>query len=126
MTAFASAIPIPVKIRPIHRVLESRERRLRGQLLALHRVAITQELLNRVRSQSTRVISVRVAAANRIQLLAHQITDRVADFARLMSLIDPVDQRRGQPEASIARLQQDPPAIGTGVRLVESSHHRAA
>ena len=80
--------PHPVQIRPIHRVLKARERRLRSQLLALDRVATTQQLLDRIAPQPARIIAIRVTAGDRIQPLAHQFPDRVADLARLTPVID--------------------------------------
>ena len=116
--------PHPVQIRSIHRVLKARERRLRGQILALDRVATAEHLLDRIRSQSARIVGIRVAAGNRVQPLVQQIRDRVADLARLASLINRADHRFGQPEAPIARLQQDRSAIGTGVLLVKFRDNR--
>jgi hypothetical protein len=43
-----------------------------------------------------------------------------------MSIVDTVDQRLGQAELPIARLQQDRPAIGTRALFVELGQHRAA
>src|ERR1039457_1847754 len=114
----------PVQIRPLKGVLEARQGRLRGQVLAIDRVAITEQLLDRIRSQSARIIGIRVAARNRIQTLAHQIPDRMADLARLASVIDAADQRLGQTEATVARLQQDRSAIGTGVFLIKLRDYR--
>src|ERR1700692_3644541 len=74
--------PQPEQNQPITRVLEARERRLQSEILATERVAITEEFLDRVGSQSARFIVSRIAEGNRIQTLAHQIADRMADLAR--------------------------------------------
>ncbi len=118
--------PHPVQIRPIKRVLEARERRLRSQVLATDWVAATEQLLDRISSQSARIIAIRVAAGNRIQALAHQMTDRVADLAGLASVIDAVDQCFGQPQSAVAGLKQDGAAVGTGVLLVKLCDNRPA
>ena len=118
--------PHPVQIRPIQRVLKARERRLRGQLLTLDRIATTEQLADRIGSQSARIVAIRITAGDGIQPLAHQIPDRVADLARLASVIDAADQRLGQPEPPIAGLQQDRSAVGTGMVLVKFGDDRLA
>lgn len=62
---YRRAQPHPVQVRAIKRVLEARERRRRGQVLAINRVAITEQLLDRVGSQSARIIGIRIAAGDR-------------------------------------------------------------
>src|SRR5271154_5267135 len=123
MTASANAIPIRYRSARSTE-FSKRERRLRGQPLTLHRIATAEHLLDRIRSQPARIVRIRVAAADRIQALAHQITDRVADLTRLASLINRADQRLGQTQPPVARLQQDRSAIGTGVLLVKFSDDR--
>ena len=117
--------PHPVQVRPIQRVLKPRQRRLRRQILSTNRIPITEQLLDRVRSQAARIIAIRVAAGDRIQALARQVADCVTDLARLASVIDAADQRRGETEPPIARVQQDRSAVRTGVRLVKLRDHRS-
>ncbi len=118
--------PHPVERAGIQCILEPRERRLRGQLLATDRVATTEQLLDRVTAQSARIVPIRVAARDGIQALAHQLTDRMLNLVRLAPIIDSADQRLGQAESTIARLQQDRTAIGAAVLLVKLCHHRPA
>ena len=83
-------------------------------------------LLDRVGSESARIVAVRVTAGTGVHTLAHQITNRVSDLDRLPSVIDAADQRLGQPQPLVARLRQDRSAIGTGVLLVTFRHYRLA
>jgi hypothetical protein len=108
-----------VQIRPIERVLKARERRLRGQVLALDRIATTEQLLNGVRPQSPGIVAIRITAGDGIEPLAHQVPDGVPDLARLARVSDAADQCLGQSESPIARLQQDRAAVGTGMVLVK-------
>jgi hypothetical protein len=48
------------------------------------------------------------------------------NLARLAPIIDSADQRLGQAQSTIARLQQDRTAIGAAVLLVKLCHHRPA
>jgi hypothetical protein len=115
-----------IQIRPIERVLKTREGELRGQVLTLDRITTTEQLLDRIASQSAGIVAVQITAYDRIQPLAHQITDRVPDLARLASVIDAVDQCIGQTQPPIAGLKQDRSALGTGVVLVKLCDHRLA
>lgn len=83
ITVSASAISIRYQIRPIKGVLKVRQRRLRSEVLATDRVATTQQLLDRIDRETARIVVIRVAAGNRIQLLPHQITDRMARWGLL-------------------------------------------
>lgn len=118
--------PHPVQIRPTDRVLKARQGWLRSQRFARHRVAIAQQLLDRVATQPACIIGVRITAGNRVQALAHQIPKRVLDLARLTSISEAAYQRLGQPQSPVARLQQDRTAVGTGMLLVKPRHHRLA
>ncbi len=118
--------PHPVQIRTIQGILEARERRLGGEILATDRVATAQQLLDRVGRESARIIAIRVATGDRVETLTHQRPDRMADLARLAPVIDAANQRLGQTHAPIAGFKQERAAIGTGMRLVELRHHRAA
>jgi hypothetical protein len=113
-----------IQIRPIERVLEARERGLRGQVFTPDRIATTQQLLNGVGAQSPGIVTIRITAGDGIQPLAHQVPDRVLDLARLASIIDAADQCLGQPEPSIAGLQQERAAVGTGMVLVKFGDDR--
>jgi hypothetical protein len=118
--------PHSVQIRTIKRILEARERRLRSKILTPDGIATTQKLLDRVGAQTAGIVAIRIAASDGIQPLAHQITDRVPDLARLASVIDAADQRLGQPEPPIARLQKDRATVGTGMFLVKLRNYRLA
>jgi hypothetical protein len=118
--------PHPVHIRPIERVLEARERGLRGQVFTPDGIATTQQLLNGIGTQSAGIVTIRITAGDGIQPLAQQIPDRVLDLARLASVIDAADQRLGQPEPSVAGLKQDRAAVETGMVLVKLGDHRLA
>jgi hypothetical protein len=92
---------------------------------SLDRVAITEQFLRRVVSQSARIIGIRVAARNRIETLAHQISDRGGSCPTGVGHLC----RRSTPRSdrdSDRTLAAGCPAIGTGMLLVESSHQRAA
>ena len=67
-------------------------------------------LLDRVGSESARIVAVRVTAGTGVHTLAHQITNRVSDLDRLPSVIDAADQRLGQPQPLVARGRIVPPS----------------
>jgi hypothetical protein len=54
------------------------------------------------------------------------VADGVFDRARLPSVRDATRQALGQTQPVVAGLQQDRPAIGTAMALVELRHHRPA
>ena len=70
----------------------------------MNTVAITQQFLNRVDFQSARIISIWIAAGDAVQPMAYQSSDRVADLARLASVVDADDQRLQQdrPQSELA------------------------
>ena len=116
----------PVQLRPPERVLKARERRLRGERRARHRIAFTEQLVDRVTAQSARVVTIWLPAGNRIEPLVQQLPDCMANRSRLASIIDALDPPLTQPERSIGRIKQARTAIGAAVLLIEARHHRAA
>lgn len=109
-----------------HRVLETRQRRLRGECLSRDRIAPHQQLLDRVLGQARRVVAVRVPAGDCEHPLADQIIQCVPDLARLTLLAKAAAQSFGQPQPLIARLEQHRAAIGTAMRLIKLRHHALA
>jgi hypothetical protein len=112
------------QLRPAQRVLEARERRLRGQGRARDGVAVEQQLVDRIVGQPGGVVAVGVTAREPEDALPQQLEGLMLHLARLAS----IGHTRGQPlrqlELGIEPLQQDRPAIRAGVRHVEEGDDR--
>ena len=70
--------PQPIEIGPPHGVLEPRQRRLRPRRRALERIALEQQLVDRIVDQPRGVVAVRVATGQPEDALAQQIPERDA------------------------------------------------
>lgn len=100
-------------------ILKARERRLRGQRLAADRIALEQQLVHRIGTETGGIVAVLVAAGDRKDALAHQILKRVNDFARLARIGNARRDRARQAETLITGFEQQRTAIGAAVGLVE-------
>ena len=116
----------PIQLRAPRCILKARERGLGRQRRPRDRIAIEQELVDRVLGKPRRISPVGVPAGDPVEPLAQQVPHRVLDLAALA----PIYQTPGQPptqiQPGIAGLQQDRPAVGTAVPFVKLSHQRLA
>ena len=78
-----TARPEPIQVGAAHRILEPRQRRLRAQGRAGERIAVEQQLVDRIVGQPGGVVAVGVAAGQPEHALPQQIAERVRDLARL-------------------------------------------
>ena len=102
------------------RVLEPRQRRLRRQARAVDRVAVEQQLVDRILGQRVRVVGVGIAARQPEDALREQVVHRVPHAARRRA---PSPDDGGQPldqlRPPLGRFQQDRAAVRTRVGLIE-------
>ena len=116
--------PQPVEVGPAHGVLEPRQRGLRPQGRPVERIALEQQLVDRVVDQPGGIVAVGVATGQPEDALPQQIPERVRDLAELAPVADRAGQAPGQPELLVGQLQQQGAAVGAGVRLVEARDDR--
>src|SRR2546426_1057876 len=107
-----------------HGVLEPRQGRLRPQARAVERIAVEQQLVDRVVDQPRGVVAVGVATGQPEDALPQQIPERVRHLAGLATVADGSGLAPGQTEPIVDRLQQNGAAVGTGLRLVEPGDDR--
>jgi len=113
----------PVQVGPARRILEARERGLRGQGPARNRIPLEQQLVNRILGQSRSVVAVRIAAGDREHPLPQEIEHPVLHLARLARVHQAGRESLRQPQALVHRLEQDGAAVRAAVLLVELRHH---
>ena len=100
-------------------VLEARDRRLRRQARADDRIAAEQQFMHRIVGQPIGIIRIGIAAGQSKDSLGQQILDGVPYFARL-SIVDQAPREAvDQIVLALGGFQQDGPAVGTRVRLIE-------
>jgi len=87
-------------------ILEARQRGLRGRILARHRIATQQKLVNRIAAQAGGVVGVGIAAGDGEHALRQQLFQRVIDLARLPLVPQTGGQTGDQSVAPVGRLQQ--------------------
>ena len=116
--------PQPVEVGPAHGVLEARQGRLRAQGRAVDRIAVEQQLVDRVVAQPRGVVAVGVATGEPKDPLPEQLERLMLDLARLPWIVEARGQALGQPELGIDPLEQDRAAVGAGVLCVEDGDHR--
>src|SRR5207244_5881909 len=122
--ALRERLPHPIQIRPARGVLKARERRLGSEHRPGEGIAIDEELVDRIAPQPRCIIPIGVAAGDPKESLPQQIAHRVLDLALLPSIHQALRQALTQPQRRIAGLQQDRPAVGAGVLLIEPRQQR--
>ena len=80
----------------------------------------------RILTDARHVVAVLVAASDAVNALANQIVKAVRDLRLLAPTVQATHQRLAQAQALVAGLEQQRPAIGARIRLVEARHHRLA
>ncbi len=100
-------------------VLETRDRRLRGQATALDRIAPQQQFVDRIVGEPVSVIAVGMATRDREHPLRDQIADAVRHARRRARIGHRHREGRQQTEASIGRFEQDRAAVRTRVGLIK-------
>ena len=111
---------------PAHRVLEARQRRLRGQGRPVERIAPDQELVDRIVGQASGVGAVGVATGQPEHPLLEQLLDLMADLAGLPPIEQAPRQPLGQAQVGVDALEQNRAAIRAGMRLIEPRDDRLA
>jgi hypothetical protein len=87
------------------RALETAECGLRGEVLTPERIRTTQQVLDRVGTQSSGIVAIRIAASVGVPPLAQQIPDGMTDLALVTGVIDAADQCLGQNQPPMAARQ---------------------
>ena len=126
MTFSASSCPIRYKRAPTHAVLEARQRRLRRQALAGHRVPVQQQLVDGVLGEMVGIVSVRMTARDAEDTLTYQIHQRVPDPLRRTLVDQASSERLHETVHPLGRLQQHRSAVGARLLPIERGHHRLA
>ena len=100
-------------------VFKPRDRRLRREGVARHRVTTEQQLVNGVVGEAVGIVGIGMAARDAEDPLGEQVPQRVPDLPGLPV----INQTPGDPidhvVARLRRLEQDGAAIGARVRLIE-------
>ena len=111
--------PHPVERSPARAVLEPRDRRLRRQGRAGHRVSPEQQLVDRVIGQVVGIVAIGMSARDAEDPLADQVLTRVPNLPRCASVGQTPGERRDHAVHPLRRLEQDGTAIGTRLLAVE-------
>jgi len=88
------------------------------------RIAVQQQLVDRIVGQSGGVVAVGVATGQAEHALAHQVAQRVGNLARLPPVAEGAGHLRRQRQPVVDQLQQEGAAVGAGVRLIEAGDDR--
>src|SRR5271166_2809072 len=113
-----------IEFLPSDGVLKTRQRRLRSQIATRSRIAVQQQLVNRIGGQAGRIVGVRIAARDREHTLRQKFFQRMIDLARLPLVPQTPGQTADQSIATVGGLQQQGSAIGTALPLIELQHGR--
>jgi len=111
-----------IERRPTHTVLEAGDRRLRRQRRAGNRIAVEQQLLNRILGQPVRVVGIGIAARNAEHALRDELVQGVRNPGRGPGLGQTAGQRGGHAQPRVGRLEQNRTTVRTRVRLIERGH----
>ena len=111
--------PHPVEHGAARAVLESRDRGLRRQGRAGHRVPPEQQLVDGVVGQVVGIVAIGMTARDAEDPLADQVRERVPNLPRCAFVGQTPGERLDQAVHALGRLEQDGAAVGTRVLLVE-------
>ena len=100
-------------------VLEPRDRRLRRQGRAGHRVSPEQQLVDGVLRQVVRVVAVGMTARDAEDPLSDQLRERVPNLLRRALVGETPSERLDEAVHALGRLEQDAAAVGTRLLAVE-------
>ena len=100
-------------------VLEAGQCGLRPEALPVNRVALEQQLLNRIVGQGIRIITVRIAGCNAVYALAEKIQITVNNLPGLSCVAHEIVETFGQREIVIYSFEKNGAAIGIAVWLIE-------
>ena len=112
----------PVQFFAVHRVFQSRQRRLRSQVRPLDGIAPQPQFVNRVFRQPIRVLRIRIAAGNAIHALLQQFSELVIHLAGRPLIGQAGGHAFRQPLAPVRRFQQKGASVGTAVPLIKLDH----
>ena len=119
MTQRRQLAPHPVEHAAARAVLESRDRGLRRQGRAGHRVPPEQQLVDGVVGQVVGIVAIGMTARDAEDPLADQVRERVPNLPRCAFVGQTPGERLDQAIHALGRLEQDGAAVGTRVFLVE-------
>jgi hypothetical protein len=107
-------------------VLEARQRRLRGQIETLDRVAARKQLVHRIGADASRIVGVLIAAGQTVDALPHQVSQWMIHLALLAAILKTTAQRLDQAiaKALVCGRQQDPAAVTAAMGLIKSQYNR--
>jgi hypothetical protein len=105
-------------------VFEARERGLRSKRVAVDRVTIEDQLVNRVVSQMSGVVAVSVSTRHTIDTLPQKVMNGVFDHVGIALVEDASCQTLTQPQSGIDTFDQDRTAVRAAVVLVERGKDR--
>ena len=108
----------------VERVLEPRQGRLRCQALTRNRVSVEQQLVHRVVGEVVAVVAVGMSAGDAEDALADQVRERVTGLVRRALVEQAPGERLDQTVDALGGLQQNRPAVGAGLLLVELGEQR--
>ncbi len=94
-----------IELGTAHAVLKPRDRRLRRQRRALDRIAIAQQLLDRIIGQTIRVVRIGIAARDPKDALRHEVVHRVRNLLGGATVGEAPRQRGGHAESGVRRFQ---------------------
>ena len=114
----------PVKLFAVGSILETADRRLRGQVLAFNGIAPDQHLVHGVFGQPRRIIGVGITTGNTEDALPQQLLGFMVNFACLTLVFQAACQRLSQLNPPVGSLQEDRAAIGTPLPLVKLHNYR--
>jgi hypothetical protein len=113
-----------IQRRAIDPVFKPREGRLRGEREAGDRIAVEQQLLNRIVRQTVGIVRIGIPARDPEHPLCDKFVDGVLDSRRHPAVRETPRHGRRDTEPRVGRLQQDRPAIRTRMRLIEGGDER--
>ena len=100
-------------------ILETRDRRLRGQGRAFDRVAPEEQFVNRIVRQSVRVIGIRIPAGEAEDPLRQQILERMPHLPWLTIVDQTARESVDQPVPALRGFQQNGAAVGARMWLIK-------
>ena len=117
-------VPHADQIAPADAVLEAREGRLRAERRPGQRLAVEDQLVQRVVGEPGGVVAIEIARGQAKDPLPDQVQDRVRDLPRLPRIRQAPGHGLRQAQPLVHGLEQHQPPVRAGVGHVEPRHDR--
>jgi hypothetical protein len=107
-------------------ILETRQRRLSRQIVALNRIPTQEQLENGISGQTRRVVAIGIAASQGENSLTQHVHDLVRNASLISCVVNAGGETLGEAEPFVGGLEQHCATVAAPMELIELGQKRLA